>query len=67
MEGIDHLKRLIREIEWLVKLDLQDAYFVVSLHLNIKSSCIFSGREYCTNTFVFRLAYLWPPVFSQKF
>ncbi|EFX65887.1 hypothetical protein DAPPUDRAFT_264075 [Daphnia pulex] len=31
MEGIDHLKHLIRENDWLVKLDLQDAYFVVSV------------------------------------
>jgi hypothetical protein len=68
MEGIDRLKHFIRENDWLVKLDLQDAYFVVPVALEHQKFLRFLWKgvlyQYVCLPFGLSLA---PRVFKKKF
>lgn len=33
MEGINTLRELLRKDDWLTKIDLKDAYFMIPMHV----------------------------------
>ena len=45
MEGIQTFKSLAKRVDWLVKVDMKDAYFSVSIHRDHRKYLCFSLRE----------------------
>ncbi len=66
MEGIENLKYLIRKDDFLVKLDLQDAFLTKCLR-NTTSFYDSVGKELSISTSVCPLAFHPLPVYLQRF
>ena len=45
MEGIHVLRDLLRAGDWMAKVDLKDAYFMVSIHRENRAFLKFTFRE----------------------
>ena len=45
MEGIHTLKDLLRRSNWMTKVDLKDAYFMIPIHTSDRPALRFSVRE----------------------
>ena len=67
MEGLDLVKFIIRENDWMVKVDLKDAYFTVLLPMNIKNFYVSFGKGDFINMYVSPLAYARRPACSPRF
>ena len=67
MEGIHLLKDLLRKGDWMTKVDLKDAYFMVPIHREEEiSSSSYAGTN-ATSSTAYRLAWRVPLGFSPRF
>ena len=66
MEGLHTVKALLRQNDWMAKVDLKDAFFMVPIAPNI-ATCFSSGlRKEHTNSTAFLLAFAHAPrVFTK--
>ena len=66
MEGIHTLKEIVRPTDWMVKLDLKDAFFTIPIHNTHKQYLRFrfQGLDYQLNCLPFGLS-LAPWVFTK--
>jgi hypothetical protein len=61
MEGLDSVKYLLKPNDWLVKIDLQDEYFLVPVAAQHRKYLRFFWKRVYTNMFVYPLVCAQPP------
>ena len=66
MENLQAVRFLLREGDWMVKVDLKDAYLTVSIHSPTKNSSRFNGRGVYLNFHVWLLTLRQPQGFSLR-
>lgn len=66
MEGIDTIKKMLKEDDYMVSIDLSNAFFTIPLHAKSKpfTTFEFNGQRYCYNVLPFGLT-CSPRIFSK--
>ena len=65
MEGIHLIKEILQEHDFLIKIDLKNAYFGIPLNKKSKNIFVFNGKEIYTNSFAYVLAWVQSVLSSE--
>ena len=66
MEGFHMVRDLVRKGDWLAKIDLKDAYFLIQCILGTRSFCSSPGRQVFTSSIAFHSDCHVPHEYSRR-